>query len=365
MRTKSAWLAALLATSLLLTACGGAANKPKENTTPEPSQTPTQEETRLVIYTARDKTVIDFVVPKFEEKYPEYKGKVEVLTMGAQQIMERVRAEKENPQGDIWWGGTQQALSLAANEGLLASINPSWGSKIADGNKDKNGQWYGEILLPEVIMYNSDMLSKEEVPQDWDDLIDPKWDDQILIRAVPASGTMRTIYTALIDRFYKEDKNTDRGYDWLMKLDANTKEYAADPTTLYLKMARQEGSLSLWNLQDILIQKLSKDMPFDYAVPKSGAPILVDGVAVVKDAKHPQAADKFLELLFSAEVQGQLAKDFYQIPTLQMEASEKPAWLSELEPQLKPMDLEWDVMANNETAWIEYWDQNIKGKGGN
>jgi len=357
--------------SVLLTACGGgAANKPAENNTPAPAeqkpaeQTPA-EENRLVIYTGRDKTIVDFVVPKFEEKYPEYKGQVEVLTMGAQQIMERVRAEKENPQGDIWWGGTQQALSLAVNEGLLAKIEPAWAAKIADGNKEKDGHWYGEILLPEVIMYNSDMLKKEEVPQDWDDLIDPKWDDQILIRAVPASGTMRTIYTALIDRFHKEDKNTDRGYEWLQKLDANTKEYTADPTTLYLKMARQEGSLSLWNLQDILIQKLSKNMPFDYVVPKSGAPILVDGVAVVEGAKHPQAAGKFLEVLFSAEVQGQLAKDFYQIPTLQMDAAEKPEWLAELEPQLKPMDLEWDVMAANEKAWIEYWDQNIKGKGGN
>ena len=133
---------------------GGGSQTPPASQTPQQNQEP-QEEARLVIYTGRDQSIIDLMVAKFEEKYPEYKGNVEVLPMGAQEIMERVRAEKANPQGDIWWGGTQQALSLAVKEGLLAKIEPEFAAKIPEGYKDPEGHWYGEMLLPEVIMYNN------------------------------------------------------------------------------------------------------------------------------------------------------------------------------------------------------------------
>jgi len=365
----------LLLVAGLLAGCGSS-SKPSGNeggTQTPATQAPQQqeqqpapapeEEKRLVIYTGRVQSIIDLMVAKFEEKYPEYKGNVEVLPMGAQEIMERVRAEKANPQGDIWWGGTQQALSLAVKEGLLAKIEPEFAAKIADGYKDPEGHWYGEMLLPEVIMYNKEMISETDLPKDWDDLLDAKWKDQIIIRAVPASGTMRTIYAAMIDRFYKEDGNPDRGYEWLLKLDANTKEYAANPTDMYLKITRQEGSLSLWNLQDVLIQAEQEGMPFGYIIPESGVPILVDGVGMIAGAKHPQAAEKFLNLLFSEEVQAELSASRFQIPAITLDASLQPDWLKELTPKLKAMDLQWDVMAEKEAEWIGYWDENIKGKG--
>ena len=64
---------------------------------------------KLVIYTGRDESVVEKVVGMFNEKYPDIQ--VDHLTMGAQQILERVRGEKANPQGDFWWGGTQSALN--------------------------------------------------------------------------------------------------------------------------------------------------------------------------------------------------------------------------------------------------------------
>ncbi|GIN62694.1 iron ABC transporter substrate-binding protein [Robertmurraya siralis] len=311
----------------------------------------------LVIYTARDQTIVDQVVEMFNAKYPDVR--VDVLTMGAQEILERVRGEKANPQADFWWGGTQSAFMTAANEDLLEPFKPSFDASILAEHKDAEGRWYGEMLLPEVIMYNSDMLSKEEAPQDWDDLLDPKWDDQLIIRGVLASGTMRTIYSAMIHE--QGADNPEAGYEWLKKLDANTKEYAQDPTNLYLKLARQEGSISLWNLQDILIQKNQHNQPFDYIYPQSGAPILVDAVGLVKDAKNLENAKLFYEFLFEPETRTTLAEDLYQIPTrTDIDKSAMPDWYQELE--LKSLELDWEVMSEKEAEWMQYWDENIKGK---
>jgi iron(III) transport system substrate-binding protein len=311
----------------------------------------------LVIYTARDQTIVDQVVEMFNEKYPDVQ--VDVLTMGAQQVLERVRGEKANPQADFWWGGTQSAFMTAANEDLLEPFKPSFDESILPEHKDAEGLWYGEMLLPEVIMYNSDMLKKEEAPQDWDELLDSKWKDQIIIRGVLASGTMRTIYSAMIHE--QGADNPEAGYEWLQKLDANTKEYAQDPTNLYLKLARQEGSISLWNLQDILIQKNQHNQPFDYVYPESGAPILVDAVGLVKDAKNMENAKLFYEFLFDPETRTTLAEDLYQIPTrTDIDKTTMPDWYQELD--LKSLDLDWEVMAEKEAEWMQHWDENIKGK---
>ena len=312
---------------------------------------------KLVIYTARDQSVVDQVVEMFNEKHPDIQ--VDVLTMGAQQILERVRGEKANPQADFWWGGTQSALMVAADEELLEPFKPSFDESIADENKDSEGRWYGEMLLPEVIMINSDVLTQETGPQDWDELLEEEWKDEIIIRGVLASGTMRTIYSSMI---YRQDPtNPEKGYEWLKKLNQNTKEYAQDPTNLYLKLARQEGTISLWNLQDILLQKELNNQPFDYIYPKSGAPILVDGVGLVKDGKNQENAKLFYEFLFDKDVRVTLAEDLFQIPTrTDISADNMPDWYSDLD--LKSLDLDWAVLAEKEAEWMEYWDERIKSQ---
>jgi iron(III) transport system substrate-binding protein len=347
-RKKSLFSILIVLFMLFVTACSSS-NENKSN-----SSSPSG---NLVIYTARDQTVVDKVKNMFNEKYPDIQ--VDVLTMGAQEILERVRAEKTNPQADFWWGGTQSAFMQAAEEDLLEPYKPSFDEAIKQEYKDAEGRWYGEMLLAEVIMYNSDVLSKEEAPQDWDELLDPKWKDEIIIRGVLPSGTMRTIYSAMI---YRQDPNDpEKGFEWLRKLDANTKEYAQDPTNLYLKLARQEGTVSLWNLQDILIQKYSNNQPFDYVYPTSGAPILVDAVGLVKNAKNLENAKLFYEFLFDKETITQLSKDLYQISSrTDIDPSTMPEWYQKLE--LKELKLDWKVMSENEMKWMEYWDENIKGQ---
>ena len=359
------WLILLLASLVLVLA---ACSSSDDDSTTDGSDTDTEngeattEDQRpsgkLVIYTGRDEAMVEGVIEKFNEKYPDIK--VEFMTMGAQQILERVRGEKANPQGDFWWGGTQAAMMVAANEDLLLSWEPTFVDAIDPLHRDEQNRWFGEMLLPEVIMINSDVMSPEEGPQDWDELLDEKWKDEIVIRGVLASGTMRTIYSAMIHR--QGADTPEKGYEWLAKLDANTKEYTQDPNALYLKLARQEGSISLWNLQDILLKKYTTDYTFDYIYPKSGAPILVDGVGIINNAPNAEHAKRFMEFLFDSETVVELSNEYYQIPTrTDIDPLAMPDWYKELE--LKEMDLDWKVMADKETEWMEYWDTNIKGKG--
>ena len=315
----------------------------------------------LIIYTGRDKDEVSAVVKMFTEKHSQYEGKVETVILGAQAALDRLRAEKSNPQAGFLWGGTLQGLQQATNEGLLAPSMPDSAGLIDPGRKDPRGHWYAEMLLPEVIIYNHDLMKPEQAPKDWDDLITPAFKGKIVIRDVPPSGTMRTIFSAMI---YRQSKGgpPEAGYDWLRKLDANTAIYSPTPEDMYLKLDRGVGTVTLWNLQDALIQPLRNNRPWSFVIPASGVPVLVDGVGVVNNPKSMQAAQDFQNFLLNPDLQLQLARDYYQIPAMQVPDSGKPDWLAKLE--IKEMDIDWDVMSQNQMEWMDYWFQNIKGKGG-
>lgn len=343
----------------LLTACG-LDQKPAPAASPSGSGGSTAAApVAFTIYTARDKKLAESVVADFEKKYPEWAGKATILTLGAQEALERVRAEKANPQGDIWWGGTRQQLSRGAADGVLAAAPKAVVDAVPADFRDKDGLWIGEMKLAELFMINTQMMPLESAPKDWDDLVAADMKDKLAIRDVEASGTMRSIYCSMIDRFYAQGNSPEPGYEWLKKLDANTKVYAANPTDLYQRISRQEAPMSLWNLQDIMLQKNGDFPMLAPKVPASGAPMLVDGLAKIKGGPGGAGADTFITYLMSEEVQGKLAEEKYQIPTIKL--AKEPAWLAEL--KLTELKVDWDRIATNETDWIKYWAANIKDKG--
>jgi len=90
--------------------------------------------------------------------------------------------------------------------------------------------------------------------------------------------------------------------------------------------------------------------------------VLIDGVGVVNNPKMMQAATEFQNFLLEPQLQAQLSKDYYQIPAIRLEDADKPDWLAKL--NIKEMNLDWNVLSQKQTEWMNYWSQNIKGKGG-
>ncbi len=309
----------------------------------------------VTIYTSRPKAITTDVVAGFEGANP--KCKVQLLTLGAQEVADRIRAEKARPQADVWWGGTSQQFEQGVANDALEAFPQQIIDRVPQADRGTNNVWLGEQQLAQVIAYNHDMMPADQAPKDWDDLIDPQYQDKILIRDVAPSGTMRAIYSAMIDRTYETTGTPEQGYEFLLKLDANTKDYTANPTDLYLRIQRQEAPLTVWNLQDVLTQAQG-GVPFTPVVPTSGSPILLDGVGKVKGAPNQACADAFGVYLLSEATQTMLAKDHFQIPTVQI--AQQPTWLTDL--NLHELQVNWDTIEANSNEWIDYWVQHIKNQ---
>src|SRR4026209_592944 len=342
MRLKLFWLAcAIIAIALLLSCRPGSGNT-----------------SRLLIYTPHGQDLLKDFVTRYKQQHPQVD--IQLLDMGSRQILERVRVEKNRPQADLWWGASHTTFQTAADENLLLEFRPSWADKVVATSRDANDRWYGSYETPQVIAYNSEAVNAAEAPRDWDDVLDPKWRDKVLIRNPNPSDTMRAIFGAMIWRFYQDSGSTDGGFDWLRKLDANVHEYTADGTLLMQKLARREGLITLWDMPDVRLFQEQKNLPVGYNVPASGTPVITDGIAIIRGAPNEEEAKRFYEFVTTPESLAYAAHKYYRIPLpTDLDRTQLPAWMNE---PFKPLPLDWELLRKQGADWLRYWDTQIRGR---
>jgi len=255
--------------------------------------------TVLLVYSPHGKDLLQDVQRGFEREYPQVN--LQWDDMGSAEVLDRIRAEAANPQADVWFGAPADLFAKAASEGLLQPYAPTWAADVPAEARDSADRWFGTYLTPEVIAYNSEAVPDSAAPKDWDDVLDPKWKGRVIIRDPIASGTMREIFGAILERSIAATGSTAAGWNWLRRLDANTREYTLNPTILYQKIARREGLITLYDMPDIALLQQRQHLPIKYVIPTSGTPLLVDAIAIVKGTRHPHEAQLFYEYVTSRE----------------------------------------------------------------
>jgi len=313
----------------------------------------------LLIYSPHGTELLEAMKVRFEEKHPGIV--VRYLDLSSQEIYDRVKLERANVQADIWWGASAITFSKAAEEGLFEHYKPTWAEHIPEIAKDSQDRWYGTFQTPEVIVYNQAAIKEEDIPKDWDDLLDPKWKERLIVRDPVRSDTMRTIFGAMILRQWQQGQKPDPGYDWLRKLDANTREYTVDGTVLLQKLARQEGVISLWDLPDVASAINRQKLPLAFSMPSSGTPLVIDGIAIIKGTPQLKLAQEFYEFVTTEENLLLAARDFYHPPLrTDIDKEKLPEWLKKIE--IKPMPVDQNLYKANIQDWMRYWDSQIRNQ---
>jgi iron(III) transport system substrate-binding protein len=315
--------------------------------------------TVLTVYSPHGKDMLEYYEGAFEQAHAGVD--VQWVDMGSQEILDRLRAEAANPQADVWFGAPAETFSKGAKEGLLAAYRPTWASAVPPDARDARDLWFGTYYTPEVIAYNTQAVSDADAPKDWDDVLDPKWRGKVIIRDPVASGSMRAIFGAIIARSVAQTGSPEAGYEWLRRLDANTKEYTLNPTLLYQKLGRQEGLISLYNMPDIATLRERFNIPVSYVIPSSGTPLLVDAIAIVRGTKRPDVARQYYEFVTTREALLEAARRFRRIPIrTDIPEDSLPSWIREARAKIRPMPGNQRMIADSLDAWMTYWDTRIR-----
>lgn len=313
--------------------------------------------TAVVVYSPHGRDLLQEVERAYEAQRPEVD--LRFLDMGSQEVLDRLRSERANPQADVWFGGPKVLFARAAEQGLLSEFEPTWTAGLADGGSAPDRTWHALYRTPTLIVFNREAVASDEAPTDWDLLLDPQWSGKILIRDPLASGTMRTIFGYLISRTESEEA----GFEWLARLDGQTREYVHNPALLHEKIIRQEGLVTVWEMTDIL-GLIDRGAPLDYRFPTSGAPVIDDAVALVarpEAGPEEAAARAFVEWLGSEEALRLAAESAFRMPARPIE--DGPDWLDRIERELAAAEVDWLLLQERGAEWMKQWDRQIRGRG--
>jgi iron(III) transport system substrate-binding protein len=335
------WLAGLLLLALLTAACQGDGRTP------------------LVIYSPHGRDLLTLLERRFERLHHDVD--VRWLDMGSQEVYDRLRSERANPQADVWFGGPATIFARGAADSLLEPYRPGWAGAIAPHGRGPGDRYFAVYETPAVIVYASQALSADAAPHDWDDLLDPRWKGKILIRDPLASGTMRAVWGMIIERGLRQTGDTAAGFQWLRRLDAQTKEYVLSGALLDQKIVRQEGLVTIWDLPDILLS--ARDgLQLGYVFPASGTPVIEDAIGVVRHARHRAQAQAFVEEVGSAAAQLVATREAYRLPArLDLPVDSLPPWAREVRRAMRVAEVDWDLLAARGPEWMRHWDETVRG----
>ncbi len=317
--------------------------------------------TPLVLYSPHGPDQLGALEKAFEARNPDID--VRWLDMGSQDVFDRLRSERANPQADVWFGGPTTIFDRGVADSLLQPYTPDWASRVGPRGVGPGELFWPVYRTPAVIAFNSTAVPRDSAPRDWDDVLLPKWKDQVLIRDPMASGTMRAIWGHIIYRGILAGGDTAQGMAWLRRLDGQTRAYVLSPLLLTEKLARQEGLVTLWDLPDVLIDR-ARGLPLDYVFPASGTVVIDDAIGLVRGARHPEAARKFIDWVATDEALLLAARQTFRLPArADLPKDSVPPWIADVESRMHEGPMDWVLLAREGPRWMAYWDQRVRGTG--
>jgi iron(III) transport system substrate-binding protein len=242
--------------------------------------------------------------------------KVAVVQKATGEMLAQVKAERNNPKGDIWWAGAADSYLQAAEEGLLETYpSPNlpqlhdWARRISEISKYQVAGVYGGILS---LGYNTELQDKKKlpVPRCWKDLLDPKLKGEVMLGNPGTSGTAYLMLATLV-----QVMGEDEAFAYMKALNANVASYARSgigPMTAVKRGEIYVGSSVLHGV----INEIVAGFPVKPILPCEGVGYEVGSMAIIKGARNLDAAKKFADWALTVDAQkiGLEVKE-YAIPT--------------------------------------------------
>lgn len=144
----------------------------------------------VVVYTSADQEYAEQIFAAFMQAHPDVLvlARYDTEATKTTGLVERLRAERSNPQADVYWSSEVFLTQKLADEGLLepwsSDATRDWPAPFRDA-KDR---WYGFAARARVIAFDPARVKKP--PEHWGDLADPRFKGRIVM-ADPNYGTTR------------------------------------------------------------------------------------------------------------------------------------------------------------------------------
>ena len=264
----------------------------------------------LVIYSPNSDALID-VAYTFGEKYG---TTVDVVSAGTGECLERIAAEKDNPQGDVMFGGMNYANSFNPDYvPLFEAYTAEGDGKLPEAYRNFNGitTHYcldgSAALLINIEEYEKLGLKLEDFDE-YEDLLQPELKGKIAM-GDPANSSSAWAELTNMLLVKGEQPYDEKAWEFVKSFIDNLDGIQLSSSSAIYKGVVQGEYVVGVSYEDPCVSLLvdgATNVKLVY--PKEGAVWLPAGVAIIKNAPNMDNAKLFLDWLISDEGQQEIAK---------------------------------------------------------
>ena len=205
------------------------------------------------------------------------------------EALARLNAEKKNPQVDVMLGGPADTYAAGVKEGIFEQYRPKDSDAIPANLRDPQNHWTGIGIIPLCFLTNTKFLEKNKMhaPESWNDLLDPRYKNNLQMADARTSGTAT-------ERIYSLVKVMGEDPAYQKKLNGNIQMYTKSGAGGAMPIATGQCGSGIFYIVDALdIQQQGYPVVITY--PKDGVSYGIEATGIVKGAKNMDAAKKFVD----------------------------------------------------------------------
>ena len=279
------WMGIVISVGLVLAGCGG------------------KSDNEVVIYTALDQVFSEPLLKEFEEETGiTVKAVYDVEATKTVGLVNRLIAEKNNPQCDVFWNNEIVRTIVLKNKDVLGPyISPS-AKDIPSQFKDPDGYWrFG--ARARILIVNTDLIEEGEDPESIFDLIKPEWEGKFCL-AYPLFGTTATHAAALF-----VELGVDKAENYFQSLKDNGVVIVDGNSTSKDRVAAGELEVGFTDTDDANVA-LTQGKPVRMVFPDQdgiGTLLIPNTVCLIKNSPNPENGKRLIDYILSKGVESKLA----------------------------------------------------------
>ena len=282
---------ALFLTAVFLSACGGSDGDAGS----------------LTVYSGRSETLVGPLIDRFKE---DTGIDVSVKYAGTPQLAATLLEEGDNTPADVFFA--QDPGGLGAVAGMLSTLEEDVLTKVPQWAVSSDGVWVGISGRARTVVYNTDTLTPDDLPDDLKGFTDPKWKGRL--GWAPTNASFQTMVTAMRSMW-----GDQRTVQWLENIQANDPKVYPKNTSIVSAAASGEIDVGLVNhyyLHRFLAEQGDSFSARNYHTPAGGpgAIVMVSGVGILEESDNKDNAQQFIDYLLSDISQKYFVEETYEYP---------------------------------------------------
>lgn len=249
----------------------------------------------VMLYSSMQEDQLMAIKKGFESKYPGIK--MDYYFAGTGKVITKIATEHQSGQvaADVIWVGDPSDYISFKKEGILEKYSSPEAAAIDKKFIDPDGYYTGARMMNMSIGYNTTLVTKEEAPKSWNDLLDPKWKNQIVMTDPSSAGTTKYFVGALLS-------NPNYGEEYFKKLKANGCELESGTTASHNQVAA--GAYKVGIMLDYVTQNLiDEGSPLGFTYLSSDLVSISSPIGLVSGCANEENGKLLYDFILSKEGQ--------------------------------------------------------------